>query len=185
MTDHLTTTDVIRSSGAPPNHPDDLRFPEQTLRVTSWADPVLDNLGHDPRSSYVEHFWLPILGPSSVLLARRLADELERRPAGFQLDATAWARALGIGGRGGAHSPFWRSIERCHRFGVLRRTGEHLVVRRKLPPLTAQQAARLPPTLMTQHQTWQAEQLSMSRRRRIAVAPSNGHERSETLPPAA
>lgn len=185
MTDHLTTTDVIRSNGAPPGPGRPLRFPEETLQVTSWTDAVLDNLGHDPRSSYAEVFWLPILGPSSVLLARRLADELERHPAGFELDATAWARALGIGGRGGAHSPFWRSLERCHRFGVLRRTGDHLVVRRKLPPLTAHQADRLPAELLERHRNWQAEQLSMSRRRRIAMAPSTGSVRDAELPPAA
>ena len=29
------------------------------LRVTPWPDPVLDVLGHDPRSWYAETFWLP------------------------------------------------------------------------------------------------------------------------------
>jgi len=27
------------------------------LRVTPWPDPVLDVLGHDPRSWYAETFW--------------------------------------------------------------------------------------------------------------------------------
>ena len=36
------------------------------LRVEPWADPVVDHLGHDPRSAYVEQFWLPILGPLSM-----------------------------------------------------------------------------------------------------------------------
>ena len=35
------------------------------LRVTPWPDPVLDVLGHDPRSWYAETFWLPTLGPTA------------------------------------------------------------------------------------------------------------------------
>ena len=31
------------------------------LRVEPWPDPVIDELGHDPRSAYVETFWLPVL----------------------------------------------------------------------------------------------------------------------------
>jgi hypothetical protein len=37
-----------------------------TLRIVAWPDPVIDTLGHDPRSWYVEHFWLGILGPKSI-----------------------------------------------------------------------------------------------------------------------
>ncbi len=36
-----------------------------TLTITPWPDPLLDTLGHDPRSLYVETFWLPTLGPTS------------------------------------------------------------------------------------------------------------------------
>ncbi|MFV0526368.1 MAG: hypothetical protein ACK5RL_17935 [Acidimicrobiales bacterium] len=50
------------------------------LLVRPWPDPVLDEMGHDPRSAYVEQFWLSILGPSAVLLLRRLARGLERSP---------------------------------------------------------------------------------------------------------
>jgi len=31
------------------------------IRVMPWPDPVLDAIGHDPRSWYVETFWLPTL----------------------------------------------------------------------------------------------------------------------------
>ena len=37
-----------------------------TLLIKPWNDPVVDTLGHDPRSRYVETFWLPTLGPPSV-----------------------------------------------------------------------------------------------------------------------
>jgi hypothetical protein len=34
-----------------------------TLQILPWADPVIDQVGYDPRSRYVERFWLGILGP--------------------------------------------------------------------------------------------------------------------------
>ena len=37
------------------------------LRVEPWPDPVIDEVGHDPRSAYVETFWLPVLGPSTTI----------------------------------------------------------------------------------------------------------------------
>ena len=37
-----------------------------TLAVRPWPDPVIDALGHDPRSAYVEQYWLPILRPPST-----------------------------------------------------------------------------------------------------------------------
>src|SRR5205807_3668116 len=37
----------------------------QTLLIRPWADEVIDALGFDPRSNYVEKYWLGVLGPSS------------------------------------------------------------------------------------------------------------------------
>ena len=48
-----------------------IELPRQTLTIRPWADPVIDRVGHDPRSSYVEQFWLAILGPSTTWLLRR------------------------------------------------------------------------------------------------------------------
>ncbi len=42
------------------------------LPVRPWPDGVIDALGHDPRSLYVERFWLGILGPSTTWLLRFL-----------------------------------------------------------------------------------------------------------------
>ena len=68
------------------------------LRVEPWLDPVIDNLGHDPRSAYVETFWLPVLGPSTTWLLRHLTTRLEESPEGVELDVdetSAFARARG------------------------------------------------------------------------------------------
>ncbi|MEM7323118.1 MAG: hypothetical protein AAF531_08530 [Actinomycetota bacterium] len=133
---------------------DGLRFPADRLRVTPLADPVLDRLGHDPRSGYVERFWLPILGPSCLLLLRRLATELEQNPDGFVLTTGAWAAEMGLGMKGGRNGPFWRAIERGCRFGAAQRNGGLLAVRRRLPPLTARQVERLTPELRQAHTAW-------------------------------
>ena len=113
----------------------DLSFPIDRLTVEAWPDPVIDQLGHDPRSAYVERFWLGVLGPSTVWLLRRLADQFDQQPDGFELDLPETARALGVGMRGGRHSPFMRSVERVCRFGAGRwQSPTELAVRRKLPP---------------------------------------------------
>ncbi len=39
-----------------------------TLTVKPWPDALIDTLGYDPRSRYVETFWLPTLGPPSMTI---------------------------------------------------------------------------------------------------------------------
>ena len=67
------------------------------IRVMPWPDPVLDAIGHDPRSWYVETFWLPTLGPTALLLLRHLADRFEPNPKGVDLPVADTAAALGLG----------------------------------------------------------------------------------------
>lgn len=142
---------------------DDPVFPISALLVRPWHDPVIDALGHDPRSAYVEHFWLPVLGPSATWLLRRLAMGLDRDPDGFDLDLVDAARSLGLGMRGGRHAPFLRSIQRCCQFGAARLFGDTtLEVRRRLPPLNRSQVARLTEPLQQAHQRWQDEQLKQA-----------------------
>lgn len=130
-------------------------FPAATLDVEPWADPVIDQLGHDPRSPYVEKFWLGILGPSTVWLLRRLADRLDDEPEGFRIDVEETARSIGVGIRNGRNSPFVRSLDRCCRFGAARFvTPTTLAVRRKLPPLNRPQLNRLPVSLQEAHREW-------------------------------
>lgn len=128
-------------------------FPVATMAVHPWPDVVIDGIGHDPRSDYVERFWLGVLGPSATWLVRRLAAGLELHPDGYELDLGATALELGLGTRSGKHSPFMRTIERCARFGAIDLTGaDSMRVRRKLPPLTRYQQERLPQHLRDEHQ---------------------------------
>lgn len=142
--------------------------PLPPLLVVAWRDPVVEALGFDPRSGYVERFWLPLLGPTSTWLLRRLAAEFDQQPDGFSLDAADCARSIGIGNRGGRQGPFHRSIERCVRFGLVRRDDHDiLAVRPKIPPLTRAQVGRLPRHLHGAHKRWQDDQL------RRTTHPSN------------
>jgi hypothetical protein len=127
-------------------------FPELSLHVSPFEDPVLAQLGFDPRSPYVEQFWLSILGPSAVLFLRRVATRLEAEPEGFELDLVEWAQELGLGSKGGKHSPMWRTLDRICRFGLASRNGPNVAFRRHLPPLTSRQIERLPTHLQRAHE---------------------------------
>lgn len=132
---------------------DAVAFPLPPLLVVPWVDPVVDQLGFDPRSAYVEQFWLPLLGPTSTWLLRRFASEFETKPDGFSLDASDLARSLGIGTRGGSSGPFPRSVERLVRFGLAHHADHGiLTVRRAVPVLTRPQARRLPRPLQAAHE---------------------------------
>src|SRR5215217_7591675 len=98
--------------------------PTTRLEIKPWPDPVIDRMGHDPRSPYVERFWLSILGPSTTWLLRRLAAGFEASPTGFVLDLGDTARALGLGNRRGPNSPFTRALVRCRQFGFAQHQGE-------------------------------------------------------------
>ena len=85
-------------------------FPLETLAVVPCPDVVIDEVGWDPRSSYVERFWLGVLGPSATWFVRRLADGLDAEPEGYRLDLSTTAAELGLGMRCGRHGPFMRTI---------------------------------------------------------------------------
>ena len=82
-----------------------------TLTIQPWPDPVIDTLGYDPRSRYVETFWLPTLGPTALLLLRHLADRFDRHPEGIELTVSDTSHALGLGQRDGSSSPVVRTLQ--------------------------------------------------------------------------
>lgn len=132
-------------------------LPTTSLPVRPWPDIVIDEVGHDPRSPYVEQFWLGVLGPTATWLLRRLVARLEECPAGFELDLALMAGEIGLGHRPAQSSAFIRSIQRCCHFGAADLTPDgSLRVRRKLPPLTRPQLERLPDHLRSAHDGWLA-----------------------------
>jgi hypothetical protein len=145
------------------------------LRVTPWPDPVLDVLGHDPRSWYAETFWLPTLGPTSLLLMRHLADRFEHTPDGVELPVADTAAALGLGARAGNSSPLMRSLNRLQQFELASPQDETTIaVRRALPPVHRRHVRRLPAALQARHEEWVTSQgaapIELARRRARRVA---------------
>ncbi len=139
-----------------------LAFTTDSLLIQPWPDDVIDALGFDPRSAYVESYWLGILGPSTTWLLRRLVAGLDRSPEGFELPLAETARQLGLGDRGGRHSPFLRAVARTIQFDLAQPQSDGvLAVRRRVPPLNRRQVQRLSPALQEAHQRWQEDQLRM------------------------
>jgi hypothetical protein len=130
-----------------------------TLQIRPWADPVIDTLGHDPRSLYAELFWLPTLGPTALLLIRHLAHRFDLAGVDdgvvVELPVSATAQALGLGPRSTPNSPLVRSLGRLVQFdlAIVQRDGT-VAVRRTLPPLNRRHVQRLPAHLAEEHQRW-------------------------------
>lgn len=134
---------------APPHH-------YERLGVLPWStdDVPAMTVDHDPRSGYVETFWLPVLGPSATLLIRRLAERFDTNPNGFELNSAAMGLELGLGARVSCRSSIVRTIDRCVTFRLAEFRGDLLHVRRRLPMLSARQTAKLSPRLRDLHAGW-------------------------------
>jgi hypothetical protein len=131
-----------------------------TLTIRPWPDDVIDSLGFDPRSHYVETYWLGVLGPSTTWLLRRIVAGLESSPWGYELALADTARCIGLGDKGGRHAPFTRSLERLVKFDLAQaQSTTVLAVRRKVPPLNRRQVMRLPASLQAAHLALQEENL--------------------------
>jgi hypothetical protein len=141
------------------------------VQIRPWSDPVIDKVGHDARSRYVEQFWLGILGPSTTWFLRLVAHRLDREPDGFTLDLPATARTLGLADGG----PMRRTVERVIRFDLGRPCGDDgLDVRRRVPPLNRWQVAKLHEDDQEAHADWQQATLTFDdlqrRARRLALS---------------
>jgi hypothetical protein len=111
-----------------------------------------DSSWFDARSVYVETYWLPILGPSCVFAARRLAAWLQAEPNGFEISTAALATSLGLGSGVGRSAPIVRTLTRLVDFG-LANISDTYAVRMMFPPLSARQIMRLPDHLAAAHAT--------------------------------
>lgn len=139
-----------------PGHIDVATLPAPTdgaLAVSEWFDPYLAEHGHPVRSSYVELFWLPILGPTSMVLLRRLVIGFEHAPGGYRIGVQDTARSLGVGLPTSRQSTFLRALHRLVIFRTARFAGDALQVHRRLPSLHAGQVRRLPASLRAAHAT--------------------------------
>lgn len=125
---------------------------EATIRP--WVDPVVDARGHDPRSLYVERYWLSVIGPTATWIMRRFAECFDAAPEGFVLDLEHTASTMGLSFAKGAASPFGKALHRCVMFGVAQPVADGFAVRRRLPSVPQRHLKRLPEDLQTEHDEW-------------------------------
>lgn len=125
-----------------------------TMIVVPWHDPVVEAVGYEARSPYVELFWLGILGPTATWLLRRLVTGLDAYPDGYELDLAETANALGLSLTAGTHSPFGKSLNRCIMFGMAHHVAGGIAVRRQIPPLSLRHLNKLPHHLQVAHVAW-------------------------------
>jgi hypothetical protein len=103
--------------------------------------------------AYVEAVWLPVLGPASFVVWRRLARDAASTPGYTSLERLA--AAAGLGSSRGSQSGIARALRRLERFGLLRPAGDNLVVVRcRLPFASAYQLERLDPSIRAIHRAF-------------------------------
>lgn len=125
-----------------------------TVMVVPWHDPIVDAVGFDVRSLYVELFWLNVLGPTATWTLRRLVQGLDRYPLGYELDLAETASMLGLAYSTTTSNSFARALQRCVMFGMSQPVPGGLAVRRKVPPVAARHLARMPEQLRSMHANW-------------------------------
>lgn len=154
--------------------------PSTLITVRPWIDPVIDDDGFDPRSRYVEIFWLGVLGPTGTWLLRRLVAGLEQQPEGYELDLSATARSMGLSFSAGRSSPFSKALQRCVMFGLAHQIESGIAVRRRLPPISLRHLQRMPEDVQAAHAAWQATPITcdeLSRAHQLAqVLSQTGDE---------
>ncbi|MDO8364301.1 MAG: hypothetical protein Q7V88_15525 [Actinomycetota bacterium] len=132
------------------------------VMVVPWHDPIVDAVGFDVRSQYVELFWLNVLGPTATWALRRLVTGLDRYPLGYELDLAETASMLGLAYSSGTSNSFARALQRCVLFGMSQPVPDGLAVRRRVPPVAARHLSRMPAGLQQMHRQWQVREWSFN-----------------------
>jgi hypothetical protein len=145
-----------------------------TIGVRPWLDPLVDDDGVDPRSWYVETFWLGVLGPTATWLLRRLAAGFDRHPDGYTIELVDLAREMGLTYSPMRTSPFSKALQRCVMFGMAHAVPDGIAVRRRVPHVSHRHLRRLPESLQRAHDDWiratiDADQLDWAHRLAVAL----------------
>jgi len=107
-------------------------FPnELTVRLRTNAAAALFPVQHQ----YIELLWLPVVGPSTTWLLRRLAGLASVSPAGCKVVLAELSESLGLGLAAGQNSSMQRSVRRLIRFGLADWTAGTLEVAGTVPPI--------------------------------------------------
>jgi hypothetical protein len=107
-----------------------------TLRLCEWPDELVETRGVDPWDRYVDHHWLPLIGPTATALLRYAIELLHEGAS--ELEPQATAAAIGVG-----PDRLQRSIVRLASFHLFAVTTDSVAVRRRVPPVSERQKRRL------------------------------------------
>lgn len=107
----------------------------------------------DVTSTYLETFWLPVIGPTPVLALRRLAIPLHTFPS-YQLEPADLAGELGVG-----QAALDRTLARLTSFGFIEITPGRMRVSTWVPWLSRRMTQRLPARLVEAHGRLAASQV--------------------------
>jgi hypothetical protein len=128
-------------------------YPEPLVFV-SWPKDF-DGPGFDARSSYVEHCWCSVIGPTAVMVLRTVACLLEHSPGPVAVPSGELASLLGVGHGAGRNAVVPHTLARLERFGLAigLPTGE-VAVRTVLPVLSERQVQRAGRMVQAAHQQY-------------------------------
>lgn len=135
-------------------------FPLPAVVTDPWifvtVDPARAHAGVPIGSDYVERYWTPTLGPSTVALLRLLARDLDTWAGhGHRVDLADIATRLGLGAGTSKSSPIARTMNRLAQFGFgcwhLHDADRALEVYADAWPISPTRLRRLPADLQSAH----------------------------------
>jgi len=118
--------------------------PSPVIIVRRWNDSVIQTHGYDALGPYPERYWLPIIGPSALLILRRFTrdlQELEAQAATFNLDSIAKSMGLSFA-KGYERSTFGRALNRLVRFNLAHWENDSTYLIRTMVPTVPYQLRR-------------------------------------------
>ncbi len=123
------------------------------LELRTWTDPPGGGIGVDPRSPYVDHFWVPAIGPVAVCMAQLLIRTVNRESAGLVVALTDLATRLGVGVGETGLAALGEALHALEAAAVVQLAEDgSVLVRSELPYLGPTELAHLPQTLRATHQ---------------------------------
>lgn len=141
------------------------------VRMRLFAHDAVVGTGHTLDSAYVEQFWLPHVGPTSIVVLRWAGRELDELLATDVVLADL-AVAMGLSAGTARHSPLVRTLARLEQFHCLQYVEDPPLVlfRRTLPTLTRGRVLRMPVRLQAAHAEHLARLVTIARQAQEAVS---------------
>lgn len=124
--------------------------PSAQITFRRWVDPVIDECGYAFDAPYVEWFWLPTIGPSALLLGRRVATMFAPNLPVVEctVDLEVFAPSMGL-----SPARLLATLGRLEMFGLARQVSDGWQVRTVVSEVPARSRRRWPAALQEAHDT--------------------------------